>query len=118
MGEPVANFFSIFLLELQEASLADEDRGHRRAKRPRLEDLFRPPVDICISGSLNTARECAQMKNRWLIINVQDETIFESQTLNRDVWNNAKVKSIIKKLFLFWQVSYICFNLKRRTVPF
>lgn len=38
------------------------------------------------------------------MVNVQDETEFACQVLNRDVWSNAAVRSIIEEHFVFWQV--------------
>lgn len=74
------------------------------AKRSRLGDLFRPPTDLSVSGSLQTAREFAKNQNRWLIVNLQDYGQFQSQTLNRDVWSDQHLRSIIKQYFVLWQV--------------
>lgn len=75
------------------------------AKRSRLGDLFRPPTDLSVSGSLQTAREFAKNQNRWLIVNLQDYGQFQSQTLNRDVWSDQHLRSIIKQYFVLWQVN-------------
>lgn len=75
------------------------------AKRSRLGDLFRPPTDLSVSGSLQTAREYAKNQNRWLIVNLQDYGQFQSQTLNRDVWSDQHLRSIIKQYFVLWQVN-------------
>ncbi|EDX03779.1 UBX domain-containing protein 7 [Drosophila simulans] len=69
----------------------------------RLGDLFRPPTDILYSGSLAAAREFATKRQRWLLVNVQDEN-FQSQTLNRDVWSDKELKKLIRRQFTFWQV--------------
>ncbi|KAH8352865.1 hypothetical protein KR084_006956 [Drosophila pseudotakahashii] len=69
----------------------------------RLGDLFRPPTDILYSGSLTAAREFATKRQRWLLINVQDDN-FQSQTLNRDVWSDKELKKLIRRQFTFWQV--------------
>lgn len=74
-------------------------------KRSRLEYLYRPPVDICFSGSLQAARDYAQMRNRWLIVNLQDNTNFKCQILNRDIWSNDKIRSILQEHFVFWQIA-------------
>lgn len=75
------------------------------SKKSRLEYLYRPPVDICFNGSLQAARDYAQMRNRWLIVNLQDNTDFKCQILNRDLWSSEKVRSILKEHFIFWQVA-------------
>ncbi|KAJ6641241.1 UBX domain-containing protein 7 [Pseudolycoriella hygida] len=74
-------------------------------KRSRLADLFRPPTDLSVSGSLQTVREIAKNKNRWLIVNLQDYSQFQSQTLNRDLWSDEHLRAIIKQYFVFWQVA-------------
>lgn len=86
---------------------ANERQSSRisRRKRIRLEDIFRPPVDICFCGSFQACRDYATEKNRWLIVNLQDHTEFLSQCLNRDVWSNENLKNIIRNYFVFWQVS-------------
>ncbi|EDW88406.1 UBX domain-containing protein 7 [Drosophila yakuba] len=69
----------------------------------RLGDLFRPPTDILYSGSLTAARDFATKRQRWLLVNVQDDN-FQSQTLNRDVWSDKELKKLIRRQFTFWQV--------------
>ena len=41
---------------------------------------------------------------KWVLVNIQDTQEFASQVLNRDVWNNAEVKTAIRRNFIFWQV--------------
>lgn len=38
------------------------------------------------------------------MVNIQDSSEFQCQVLNRDVWSNPAVKTIIKEHFIFWQV--------------
>ncbi|XP_073530479.1 UBX domain-containing protein 7 isoform X2 [Phyllobates terribilis] len=73
-------------------------------KLTTLADLFRPPIDIMHKGSFETAKECGQLKNKWLMINIQNVQDFACQCLNRDIWSNDSVKSLIKEHFIFWQV--------------
>ncbi|XP_077515607.1 UBX domain-containing protein 7-like [Amblyomma americanum] len=73
-------------------------------KRKTLEDLFRPPLDLMHRGSFESAREIGRTKNRWLMVNVQNVQEFSCQVLNRDVWSNSTIKSIISEHFVFWQV--------------
>ncbi|XP_073432692.1 UBX domain-containing protein 7 [Dendrobates tinctorius] len=73
-------------------------------KLTTLADLFRPPIDLMHKGSFETAKECGQLKNRWLMINIQNVQDFACQCLNRDIWSNDSVKSLIKEHFIFWQV--------------
>ncbi|XP_075717343.1 UBX domain-containing protein 7 [Rhinoderma darwinii] len=73
-------------------------------KLTTLADLFRPPIDIMHKGSFETAKECGQLKNKWLMINIQNVQDFACQCLNRDIWSNDSVKSLIRDHFIFWQV--------------
>lgn len=79
--------------------------GLRNSKRPRLGDLFRPPVDINYVGTLHGVKEAGKQKDRWIIVNLQDNVQFASQVMNRDIWSDAALKDFIKKYFLFWQVA-------------
>lgn len=71
----------------------------------RLSDLYRPPVDISFCGSFQAARDYAKEQNRWLIVNVQDNSDFNCQVLNRDIWSNEKLREVMKRFFVFWQVA-------------
>uniref|UniRef100_A0A1B0ASF0 UBX domain-containing protein n=1 Tax=Glossina palpalis gambiensis TaxID=67801 RepID=A0A1B0ASF0_9MUSC len=72
-------------------------------KRKRLEDLFRPPTDIAFAGPFQAARSRAEALKQWLLVNVQSDS-FESQLLNRDVWNDKLLRDLMKRQFLLWQV--------------
>lgn len=50
------------------------------------------------------AKDCGQLENKWLMINIQNVQDFACQCLNRDVWSNDAVKTIIREHFIFWQV--------------
>uniref|UniRef100_A0A3Q4HRE4 UBX domain-containing protein 7 n=1 Tax=Neolamprologus brichardi TaxID=32507 RepID=A0A3Q4HRE4_NEOBR len=73
-------------------------------KLSTLADLFRPPIELMHKGSFETAKDCGQMENKWLMINIQNVQDFACQCLNRDVWSNDSVKTIIREHFIFWQV--------------
>lgn len=79
--------------------------GHQLSAPSRLSELFRPPVDINFCGSFQAARDYAKEQNRWLIVNVQDMSDFSCQVLNRDIWSSEKLREILKKYFIFWQVA-------------
>ncbi|XP_066565115.1 UBX domain-containing protein 7 isoform X2 [Amia ocellicauda] len=83
--------------ELRNGSAVDK-------KLSTLADLFRPPIDLMHKGSFETAKECGQLENKWLMINIQNVQDFACQCLNRDVWSNDAVKTIIREHFIFWQV--------------
>nr|XP_054770968.1 UBX domain-containing protein 7-like [Lytechinus pictus] len=74
------------------------------SKKRTLEDLFRPPLDLMHKGTFVTAREAGQVQGKWLMVNVQNVREFSCQQLNRDIWSDSTVKSIIRESFIFWQV--------------
>lgn len=76
------------------------------SKRKRLQDLFRPPVDIMHQGDFQSARASSTAKKKWLLVNVQKSTEFACQILNRDVWANDTVRDIIRENFVLWQVCH------------
>lgn len=76
----------------------------QEAKIRTLEDLFRPPLDLMFTGSMDAAKDEGTRVNKWLLVNIQNTEEFACQVLNRDVWSNAAVKSIINEHFIFWQV--------------
>lgn len=90
---------------LAAARAADLSANGRRQKRSRLGDLFRPPVDLSVVGSLQTVKDGARAQNRWVIVNLQDNAEFASQVLNRDIWSDEAVRSMIAKYFVFWQIA-------------
>ena len=81
----------------------------RRGKKRTLEELFKPPIDIIFKGDLQTARDSATSAKKWLLVNIQDACEFQCQVLNRDVWSNEAVKTILREHFIFWQVSIFFF---------
>lgn len=85
--------------------IGSSNYSQHNPKRPRLGDLFRPPFDIQCPGTLHTVREAGKAKDKWIIVNLQDNTQFASQCMNRDIWSNKPLKSLIRSHFLFWQVA-------------
>jgi hypothetical protein len=89
-----------------EQQMVRESNGSSSAtatKRRTLEDLFRPPLDLICRGTLEIAKDEGQRHNKWLMVNIQNHQEFSCQVLNRDVWSNPAVKSIISEHFIFWQ---------------
>lgn len=76
-------------------------------KRATLSELYRPPLELLFQGNFTEAKEAGSALRKWLIVNVQDAREFSSHILNRDVWNNSKVKNVVEKSFLLWQVSLL-----------
>ena len=75
----------------------------RKGKKRTLEELFKPPIDMMFKGDFQSARDSATSAKKWLMVNIQDACEFQCQVLNRDVWSNAAVKTILREHFIFWQ---------------
>lgn len=93
--------------ELQEQMLFSGGEGSSsKPRRNRLEDVFRPPTDLIYAGTFQMVKEFAKNENKWLIVNLQDNTEFLSLILNRDIWSYKELKSMIRKYFVFYQVIF------------
>ena len=54
-------------------------------------------------GSLEEAKKEALKQNKWLMINIMDEGDFCSHCLNRDIWKDKQLITIIRESFIFYQ---------------
>ncbi|KAF2454900.1 hypothetical protein BDY21DRAFT_399028 [Lineolata rhizophorae] len=73
------------------------------AKSSMLAELYRPPFDIMSRLSWEEARGEGRAGEKWLLVNVQDPSIFDCQVLNRDVWKHAEIKETVRANFIFMQ---------------
>jgi hypothetical protein len=55
------------------------------------------------------ARDAGVSHQKWLLVNVQNVLEFSCQILNRDIWSNKAIKTVIKEHFIFWQVRFLSF---------
>ncbi|KAI5463637.1 hypothetical protein BGZ63DRAFT_351696 [Mariannaea sp. PMI_226] len=69
----------------------------------RLEDLFRPPYDLMSRMSWDEARTLGKEDKKWIMVNLQDMSDFNCQTLNRDIWKDQHVKTLVSENFIFLQ---------------
>jgi UBX domain-containing protein 7 len=70
-----------------------------------LAKMFQPPWDLMYKGDLDSARDEGRTELKWLLVNIQDGSVFDCQVLNRDLWKNASVADTIKENFIFLQYS-------------
>lgn len=85
----------------QSSSSSIEDNDLQKNKI--LADLFRPPAEIMYTGDFAQARAEAKTANKWLMVNIQQESTFDTHKLNRDTWNNDTLQNILDSLCIFWQ---------------
>ena len=67
--------------------------------------MYRPPFEIMSHASWDDARTEGKENQKWILINVQDPSIFDCQLLNRDLWKHEGIKETIKENFIFMQYS-------------
>lgn len=90
----------------QVLSRATGGASDQSSKSNLLADLFRPPYEIIRQDlTWSTARDEGKETEKWILVNVQDPSIFDCQVLNRDIWKNTQVQETIKENFLFLQYS-------------
>ncbi|KAK4226834.1 hypothetical protein QBC38DRAFT_215992 [Podospora fimiseda] len=77
--------------------------GAPSSRAARLTDLFRPPFDLMHRIPVADARELGKEGTKWVMVNLQDMSIFSCQTLNRDVWKDEAVKALVRENFIFLQ---------------
>lgn len=49
------------------------------------------------------ARQEGRDNEKWLLVNIQDPSIFDCQVLNRDLWKDSGVKETVREHFVFLQ---------------
>ncbi|KAI9650274.1 UBX domain protein Ubx2 [Ciborinia camelliae] len=75
------------------------------SKNARLAELFRPPFDLMYKLPWDSARDEGKENGKWILVNIQDNSIFDCQSLNRDIWKDPGVKDVVKENFIFMQYS-------------
>ncbi|KAF3392334.1 UBX domain-containing protein 5 [Talaromyces pinophilus] len=73
------------------------------SKSTLLAEMYRPPFDLMSRLPWDAAREEGRQNERWLLINIQDPSIFDCQVLNRDLWKDPGVRDTVKENFIFLQ---------------
>ena len=82
---------------------ADGSNGTETAASRRLAELFRPPHDLISHLSWDAARDAGKEDKKWILVNLQDMSLFNCQALNRDHWKNENLRSLVKEHFIFLQ---------------
>ncbi|KAK3393370.1 hypothetical protein B0H63DRAFT_387925 [Podospora didyma] len=77
--------------------------GPVTSRASHLADLFRPPYELMIREDWDEVRSLGKDEKKWILVNLQDASDFNCQVLNRDIWKDAEIKSLIRECFLFLQ---------------
>lgn len=67
--------------------------------------MFRPPFELISHIAWDEAREQGKETERWILVNIQDPSIFDCQVLNRDIWKNPGIMETVRENFIFMQYS-------------
>ena len=70
-----------------------------------LAEMYRPPFELMSRLPWDQARQQGRESEKWIIVNIQDQSIFDCQVLNRDLWKNPGIVDTVKENFLFMQYS-------------
>ena len=73
------------------------------ARAQSLAEMFRPPFEIMSRSGWEEVREQGKEEQKWILVNVQDASIFDCQVLNRDLWKDERVVAVIRESFIFLQ---------------
>ncbi|KAL0481568.1 hypothetical protein AKO1_012302 [Acrasis kona] len=66
--------------------------------------MFAAPKKLLFNGAFQDAQNEALSKEKWLLVNIQQDDVFDCHRLNRDTWNNELVSMLVELSFVFWQV--------------
>lgn len=86
-------------------SRATGGASDQSSKSNRLAELFQPPFDLISPLPWADARDEGKEEKKWILVNVQDPSIFDCQVLNRDIWKNKEIRETIREHFIFLQYS-------------
>ncbi|KAJ5577907.1 uncharacterized protein N7459_006871 [Penicillium hispanicum] len=87
----------------EQLSMATGGASEASSKSNMLAEMYRPPFEIMARLPWDVARQEGRDKEKWLLVNIQDSSIFDCQVLNRDLWKDKGVQETVKEHFIFLQ---------------
>ena len=66
------------------------------SKHLTLSKIYQVPTDIMTQGIFDDVKQLANQHDKWLLVNIQSDSEFQSHLLNRDVFSDDSVKELIK----------------------
>eukprot|EP00735_Rhodelphis_limneticus_P003270 TRINITY_DN14724_c0_g1::TRINITY_DN14724_c0_g1_i1::g.21545::m.21545 TRINITY_DN14724_c0_g1::TRINITY_DN14724_c0_g1_i1::g.21545 ORF type:complete len:512 (+),score=66.59,sp/Q5REY7/UBXN7_PONAB/33.23/6e-45,UBX/PF00789.15/8.6e-15,UBA_4/PF14555.1/3.5e-14,Thioredoxin_7/PF13899.1/1.3e-09,UIM/PF02809.15/0.012,UIM/PF02809.15/1.9e+03,CUE/PF02845.11/0.064,CUE/PF02845.11/5.1e+03,DRY_EERY/PF09750.4/1.4 TRINITY_DN14724_c0_g1_i1:49-1536(+) len=70
-----------------------------------LAELFKPPLDLLFPGTFDEAKREGVKEEKWILVNVQDMSEFTSHAINRDLWSDGVVRTVVQASFIFMQLN-------------
>ena len=86
-------------------SQATAGASEASSKSNLLAEMYRPPFELMSRLPWDEARQQGRNEEKWILVNIQDPSVFDCQVLNRDIWKNAGIMETVKVNFLFMQYS-------------
>ena len=66
--------------------------------------MFEPPRELLFNkGNFENAKEEAQNEHKWIIVNIQSPSSFDSHRLNRDTWRDGTIQALLPTSFVLYQ---------------
>eukprot|EP00602_Paraphysomonas_sp_CaronLab_P010279 CAMPEP_0185019474 /NCGR_PEP_ID=MMETSP1103-20130426/2081_1 /TAXON_ID=36769 /ORGANISM="Paraphysomonas bandaiensis, Strain Caron Lab Isolate" /LENGTH=366 /DNA_ID=CAMNT_0027549805 /DNA_START=53 /DNA_END=1153 /DNA_ORIENTATION=+ len=91
------------LLDQRSIFQQERDMTLSRVEASNVDWMFPPPNHLSFPRNLSEAKKAAMEDKKWILVNIQDHNEFSSHLLNRDVWTNETLVSLVRMNFLFWQ---------------
>ncbi|KAL8688983.1 MAG: hypothetical protein Q9224_004751 [Gallowayella concinna] len=73
------------------------------SKSRTLAEMYRPPYELMSRLPWDEARQQGKDGEKWILVNIQDPSIFDCQILNRDIWKDHGVMDTVRENFIFMQ---------------
>ncbi|KAL8784517.1 MAG: hypothetical protein Q9213_003921 [Squamulea squamosa] len=73
------------------------------SKSRTLAEMYRPPYELMSRLPWGQARQQGKEDEKWILVNIQDPSIFDCQILNRDIWKDPNVVDTVRENFIFMQ---------------
>ncbi|OJK05323.1 hypothetical protein ASPACDRAFT_21080 [Aspergillus aculeatus ATCC 16872] len=89
----------------EQLAVATGGASEASSKQNMLAEMYRPPFEIMSRLPWDSARQEGRDTEKWLLVNIQDSSIFDCQVLNRDLWKDPGVRDTVKEHFVFLQYS-------------
>ena len=89
----------------EQLSQATGGASEASSKTNLLAEMYRPPFELMSRLSWDQARQQGKDGEKWILVNIQDPSIFDCQILNRDLWKNPGISDTVRENFIFMQYS-------------
>ncbi|CAN0124899.1 unnamed protein product, partial [Scytosiphon promiscuus] len=78
-------------------------RGGSLEEKDNTDWIFTIPEGLSFPSAFLETRQICKEQKKWLMVNIQDHEEFASHRLNKDVWSNETILTLLRGNFVFWQ---------------